>query len=130
MTDIALCGEHSRRQACRLIEAGRVSLNGKSASHTDVVEYCHGDDVFLQVEIDGSPIYPVANYSYWIYHKPVGIDCRLLPHDPSSIIHQLDLPTRVYPAGRLYKDSRGLLLLTNDGHLTQHLLHPDFGHYK
>ncbi|WP_164839192.1 RNA pseudouridine synthase [Shewanella livingstonensis] len=123
---LAVCGVASRRQAARLIDTGRVSINDQLGVHTDRV------DLFEMVTIlvDGKPILPVQAKQYFIYHKPVGIDCRLLAGDPHSLLHVLPDFPRLYPAGRLDKDSRGLLLLTNDGQLTQALMHPDFYHPK
>lgn len=116
---IAQSGLCSRRAASRLITAGRVSVNGQPASHT-----LHLPDAST-ICVDGKPLPTPAKLSYYLYHKPVGIDCNIRPEDPASIAAVLrDLPARLYPVGRLDKDSRGLLLLTNDGALTQRLLHP------
>ena len=116
---IAQSGLCSRRAASRLITAGRVSVNGEPASHT-----LHLPDA-SSICVDGKPLPTQAKLSYYLYHKPVGIDCNIRPEDPSSIAAVLHgLPARLYPVGRLDKDSRGLLLLTNDGALTHRLLHP------
>lgn len=116
---IAQSGLCSRRAASRLITAGRVSVNGQLVSHT-----LHLPDTST-ICVDGKPLPTPAKLSYYLYHKPVGIDCNIRPEDPASIAAVLrDLPARLYPVGRLDKDSRGLLLLTNDGALTQRLLHP------
>jgi 16S rRNA pseudouridine516 synthase len=122
---LAQCGVASRRQASRLIEAGRVQLNGNVASHADYIDEHNATSLL----VDGKAIAPEAKV-YWLYNKPVGIDCRLLEQDPSSLVHLLPASPRLYPAGRLDKDSRGLLLLTNDGELTHKLMHPDFHHHK
>ncbi|WP_244325724.1 pseudouridine synthase [Shewanella aestuarii] len=120
-----------------MIQAQRVCINGVLARHNDHVfvanEHQQAVDHLghlLSITVDGQALLPVSQKVYWLYHKPVGIDCRLLPDDPSSLLHQLPVSPRVYPAGRLDKDSRGLLLLTNDGDLTQRLMHPDFQHTK
>jgi 16S rRNA pseudouridine516 synthase len=123
---LAQCGVASRRQASRLIEVGRVQLNGHIASHSDRVNE-HNTSTLL---LDGKAIAMPETKVYLLYHKPVGVDCRLLKHDPTSLIHLLPTSPRLYPAGRLDKDSRGLLLLTNDGELTHKLIHPDFYHRK
>ncbi|QSX40123.1 pseudouridine synthase [Shewanella cyperi] len=125
---LAHAGVASRRQACRLIEAGRVTLDGRPAKHTDEVPVNDQSDIVVCV--DGKPVSLPCHHSYWLYHKPVGIDCRLRPEDPASLLHLLPTGTRVYPAGRLDKDSRGLLLLSDDGELTQRLMHPDYHHEK
>jgi len=127
---LALCGVASRRQAARFIEAQRVSINGKIAGHSDIV--CVESQVKMldDIRLDDVVISPPEPKVYWLYHKPVGIDCRLLAGDPASLLHHLPASPRVFPAGRLDKDSRGLLLLTNDGQLSQRLMHPDFHHTK
>ncbi|MEJ6476485.1 pseudouridine synthase [Pseudoalteromonas piscicida] len=113
------CGICSRRQASRLIDAGRVSVNGRPANHIDHVELT--DDII----VDSQPVSAPQARRLFVYHKPVGIDCKVNPNDPTSIYHVLPQSCRVYPIGRLDKDSRGLLLLTNDGALCQQLIHPD-----
>ena len=123
---LAVCGVASRRQSSRLIDAGRVTINGQLARHTDRVN----PNDRLIVLVDGVSIGAPQHKQYWLYHKPVGIDCRLLSDDPHSLLHVLPESPRLYPAGRLDKDSRGLLLLTNDGELTQALMHPVFHHPK
>jgi 16S rRNA pseudouridine516 synthase len=123
---LAVCGAASRRQAARLIDSGRVTLNHQLAQHTDRINLSEA----VTILVDGKPIMPMQQKQYWLYHKPVGIDCRLLADDPHSLLHVLPVSPRLYPAGRLDKDSRGLLLLTNDGQLTQALMHPDFYHSK
>lgn len=114
-------GYCSRRQASRLIEEGRVSVNDETAQHLTFVGY---DD---KICIDGEAI-DICNEKYYVaYHKPVGIDCNLTIGDPDSLLHVMpqSLP-RLFPIGRLDKDSCGLLLLTNDGELANKLLHPEF----
>ncbi|GGP91874.1 pseudouridine synthase [Shewanella ulleungensis] len=123
---LALCGVASRRQASRLIDCGRVTINQQIATHTELIDSLQSPDIC----VDGVAVLAPQEKQYWLYHKPVGIDCRLLINDPSSLIHLLPQTPRLYPAGRLDKDSRGLLLLTNDGELTQALMHPDFYHTK
>lgn len=121
---LAEAGVASRRGASRLIETGRVCIDGQQASHSDRVFDSN------RVTVDGEPLCPAQAKAYFLYHKPVGIDCRLRAEDPHSLIHCLPGDLRLFPAGRLDKDSRGLLLLTNDGELTQRLMHPDFHHQK
>ena len=68
---------------------------------------------------------------YLLYHKPVGVDCNIRADDPASLYQLLKtLPQRLFAVGRLDKDSSGLLLLTNDGQLSQRLMHPDYFHEK
>ncbi|QYJ81835.1 pseudouridine synthase [Shewanella aegiceratis] len=130
---LALTGYCSRRAASRLIRDGRVSLGDRLAKHTDSIELIEtpaGTQASLSVCVDGEPLPPIADKAYWIFNKAVGTDCRLLAEDTASLIHLLPQQPRLYPVGRLDKDSRGLLLLTNDGELTQKLMHPSFAHHK
>ncbi len=79
----------------------------------------------------GNLLLPSHEKHYVLYHKPVGIDCNLNPEKADSLYHLLQqFPMRLFPVGRLDKDSCGLVLLTNDGELAQRLLHPDFYHEK
>ncbi|WP_214000882.1 pseudouridine synthase [Arsukibacterium sp.] len=122
---IAQSGHCSRRAAERLITAGRVHVNGMAARHPDLVD---NSDRIL---IDDIRLIAQPARCYILYHKPVGIDCNNRPNDPASL-HQLlkTLPLRLFAVGRLDKDSSGMLLLTNDGALSQRLLHPDHYHSK
>ncbi|MCT7940787.1 RNA pseudouridine synthase [Shewanella holmiensis] len=127
---LALCGVASRRQSARLIEAQRVLINGRVAGHSDIICVEAHAQMVDDIRLDGVLISPPEAKVYWLYHKPVGVDCRLLVADPASLLHLLPASPRVFPAGRLDKDSRGLLLLTNDGFLSQRIMHPDFHHTK
>ena len=117
---IAHAGVCSRKQASRLIDEGVVSVNDRLANHIDHVDE---NDI---VVINNQQIKGAAELVYFAYHKPVGIDCKLNKNDSTSLIHHLPQLTRVYPIGRLDKDSRGLLILTNDGEFCNQLIHPDF----
>jgi len=122
---IAQSGYCSRRAAERLITQGVVSINGAVARHTD------GVSVLDQVCICGQPLAAQLSLQYWLYHKPVGVDCNNRPDNPASLYQVLRLlPQRLFAVGRLDKDSSGLLLLTNDGALSQRLMHPAYYHEK
>ena len=121
---IADAGHCSRRAASRLIDAGRVTVNDRPANHID-----HVNDQD-KIHIDGELLDSSNAKVYWLYNKPEGIDCVCKLDDENSIIHQLPKTPRVFPVGRLDKDSHGLLLLTNDGELCHRLIHPDFLHEK
>lgn len=127
---LAQCGIGSRREACRLIDAGRITLNGKIAKHTDLVQRDAQGLCLDSICLDTEPIVEAEALAYWIFNKAVGTDCRLLEQDKTSLLHLLPKTPRLYPVGRLDKDSRGLLLLTNDGELTHKLMHPSFAHSK
>lgn len=116
IADSGLC---SRRQASRLIDQGVVLVNHARANHIDHVDASDDISVFNQ------PLPQQAEKVYYAFYKPIGIDSKVRPDDPASIYHLLPKQQRVYPVGRLDKDSHGLLLLTNDGQLCQSLNHPD-----
>lgn len=119
---IGRSGYCSRRAASRLIDAGSVKVNGQLAGHLNFVSDTD------EISVDGKPL-TVNNTKYYIaYHKPVGIDCNVSLNDSASIVHHVDMPkdTRLFPIGRLDKDSRGLILLTNDGDCCHQLLSPQY----
>ncbi|SFD73975.1 pseudouridine synthase [Pseudoalteromonas denitrificans DSM 6059] len=117
-------GYCSRKQASRHIDNGDVLVNGQAANHIDHVN--EQDDITIL----GQKITVDINRVYYAYHKPVGVDCKLNIDDPASLLHHLPKVQRVYPIGRLDKDSRGLLILTNDGEFCNQMTHPDFEHEK
>lgn len=122
---IAQSGYCSRRAAERLIAQDVVSINGVPARHTD------GVSTLDQVSVHGQPLPAHPALQYFLYHKPVGVDCNNRPDDPASLYQILRLlPQRLFAVGRLDKDSSGLLLLTNDGGLNQRLMHPAYYHEK
>lgn len=118
---MAECGVASRRKAEEMIAEGRVTVNGVKISEmgTQVEE---GDEV----RVDGQLIRPETEKRYVMYHKPAGEVTTV--SDPEGrrcvLDHFRDYPVRLYPVGRLDYDSEGLLLLTNDGALTERMLHP------
>ena len=121
---IASAGYCSRKAASRLIESGVVTVNNIAATH--IMHVCDEDTICINHErLPGA-----AKKCYLIYNKPVGVDCVCEPHNKDSIIHQIDHTPRIFPVGRLDKDSHGLILLTNDGELCQRILHPDYYHEK
>ncbi len=87
----------------------------------------HQDQIF----IDGEPLCPTTGgKTYLLYNKPAGIDCVCDLNNAASIVHQIKFKHRIFPVGRLDKDSHGLMLLTNDGDLCHRVLHPDHHHEK
>lgn len=121
---LSLAGICSRRHAGRLIDAGLVTVNGQLAGHLTFVD---GNETIIA---DGKSATLPEQYHYIIYHKPVGIDCVFKADNPNSIINQLNLPMRLFPVGRIDKDSHGLMLLTNDGDWCNRLLSPQYEHPK
>ena len=123
---LSAAGVCSRRHGEALIRAGRVQVNGAS-----VVELgAKVDPERDRVAVDGVPVDPGQTAVYIALHKPPGYvtSCR---HPGKRIVLELvRVPQRVFPVGRLDKDSTGLLLLTNDGRLHHRLSHPSFDHEK
>lgn len=121
---IASSGLCSRREADRLIEEGRVTVNDIVAESG--MQVC-GDDVVL---VDGKNIIPETNDVYIAFNKPLGITCTTDSRDPSNIIDYIGYPERIFPIGRLDKNSSGLILLTNDGSIVNTLLRAENNHEK
>ena len=121
---LSAAGICSRRRAEAYILAGRVTVNGRPAALGDKAD--PGRD---RIEVDGAPL-PVPNpHTYIMLHKPRGYVTTLSDEKGRRTAAQLvaDCPARVWPVGRLDMDSEGLLLLTDDGALTQRLTHPSHG---
>ena len=123
---LSTAGVCSRRKGEELIQAGRVSLNGVVVTELGTKA---DPDVDL-VEMDGKPIHIDQDLVYIALNKPKNYVASCLHKDEKIVIDLVDVPQRVYPVGRLDKDSTGLLLLTNDGRLHHRLSHPSFDHEK
>lgn len=115
------CGVASRRRAEEFIAAGRVTVNGVRATIGD-----RADPEQDRILFDGRPVAPRAAPVYLMLHKPRGYVTTL--HDEKGRRCVADLvrgvPARVYPVGRLDRESEGLLLLTNDGEFANAMIHP------
>ena len=114
-------GVCSRREAEKLLQAGRVSCNGKICQLGDSAE--PETDVIC---LDGKPLPKQQEHVYIMLHKPRGYVTTLSDEKGRKDVTQLvkECGKRVYPVGRLDMDSEGLLLLTNDGDFAQRLMHP------
>lgn len=121
---ISETGFCSRRESDKLIEAKRVTINGKLAELGSSVE--PGDDV----RIDGQPIGAKKRTVYIVLNKPVGITCTTELHVKGNIVDFVNHPERIFPIGRLDKDSQGLILLTNDGDIVNKILRAENNHEK
>ena len=122
---IALSGIYSRRQAEDLIKQGQVILNGKKAEAGARASF--DDEIF----VNGKKINSKNTKLYIKLNKPRGYVCTNRAFkEEKNIFSLVDIKEKLFIAGRLDKDSRGLLLLTNDGDLTQKLTHPSFQHEK
>jgi 23S rRNA pseudouridine2604 synthase len=121
---LAETGACSRREADQWIEAGRVTVNGAPAVlGTQVNE---GDEVLL----DGRPLRPKPKRVYLALNKPVGVECTTDRDVPGNIVDFVGYPERIFPIGRLDKDSEGLILLTNDGDVVNVVLRAEHEHEK
>jgi 23S rRNA pseudouridine2604 synthase len=117
-------GTCSRREADQWIEAGRVTVNGAVAVlGTQVAD---GD----VVQVDGKPLPERPTRVYLALNKPVGIECTTDREVPGNIVDFVGHRERVFPIGRLDKDSEGLILLTNDGDVVNTVLRAEHEHEK
>lgn len=121
---LSSCGFCSRRQADRYLEEGRVTINGETAGVGDRVEQGQ------MVCVDGTEIRINEEKIVIAFHKPAGVVCTSSKKDKDNIIDYLHFDQRIYPVGRLDKESTGLILLTNDGELTDRILRGRNGHEK
>ncbi|HIY28207.1 MAG TPA: rRNA pseudouridine synthase [Firmicutes bacterium] len=118
---LADCGVASRRKAEELIAAGKVQVNGQTAHIGDKVDPAHD-----QVAVEGRPVKPAREKVYLMLHKPRGFITTMSDEMDRKCVAELvaDIPERVYPVGRLDRDSEGLLLMTNDGEFANAMTHP------
>jgi len=121
---ISSTGLCSRREADKLIEQGRVTVNGKKAQVGQTVE--EG----AMVKVNNKLIKPKNNNVYIALNKPVGITCTTERHVKGNIIDYVNYPERIFPIGRLDKPSEGLILLTNDGSIVNKILRAENKHEK
>jgi 23S rRNA pseudouridine2604 synthase len=121
---LAETGACSRREADQWIEAGRVTVNGAPAALGTQVN--DGDEV----RVDGAPLRPRPQRVYLALNKPVGIECTTDREVPGNIVDFVGYPERIFPVGRLDKDSEGLILLTNDGDIVNTILRAENEHEK
>jgi len=118
---LSQCGVASRRKCEEIIRAGRVAVDGVVVTEMGVRV-----EEGARVLVDGKPALREAEKRYILYHKPMGeVSTVSDPEGRATVLSRFrDFPVRLYPVGRLDYDTEGLLLLTNDGELTQNLLHP------
>ena len=121
---ISETGVCSRREADKWIDAGRVTCNGNPAALG--TQGGEGDVVC----IDGQPIGAKKKQIYIALNKPVGVTCTTEAHIEDNIIELVGYPERIFPIGRLDKDSEGLILLTNDGDIVNEILRAENNHEK
>ncbi len=120
---LAAAGVASRRVCEEMIEDGRVLINGEVATLGDKV-----DPSVDELRVDGAVVSIDSTRRTVLLNKPKGvISTASDTHDRDTVVDLVDADIRLYPIGRLDADSEGLILLTNDGGLTQRLTHPSFG---
>jgi len=123
LSEVGFC---SRRQADKLITSGRVFLNGKQAILGDKVS------IFDEVLVDNKKIKPaIKDKIYIAFNKPLGIVCTTdKKREKNNIIDYIKYPHRIFPIGRLDKNSEGLIFLTNDGDIVNKILRSKNNHQK
>jgi 23S rRNA pseudouridine2604 synthase len=121
---LALKNICSRREADELIQKNIVTINGRIAKLGDTV---NKSDTVL---VNNQKKEALKQYVYFAYNKPRGIVTHSPEKGQEDIAAKTDLPTGIFPIGRLDKDSHGLIIMTNDGRITEKLLHPDQNHEK
>jgi 23S rRNA pseudouridine2605 synthase len=124
---LADAGVASRRAAEALVVEGRVTVNGRAATVGQRV-----DPAADVLAVDGRPVVAPRRRTYLVMHKPAGVTSTVRDRHAERTVLDLLPPelrtgARLYPVGRLDKESEGLILLTDDGEWTQHLLHPRYG---
>jgi pseudouridine synthase len=121
---LAQAGLASRRAADRLIQDGRVAVNGVVIREVGSL----ADPLVDAIAVDGHPLPARETVRYVLLNKPRGyLTSRQDPHGRPVVTDLVEADVRLFPVGRLDADVEGLLLLTNDGALTHRLLHPRYG---
>ena len=113
LSDAGVC---SRREADRLVQDGRVMVDGKTAVLGMQIQ--EGQEIL----VNGKKVRREEKKVLLLFHKPRGIECTANPKIKKNVISYIDYPIRIYYIGRLDKDSEGLLLLTNQGELVNKMM--------
>ena len=120
---LARVGFGSRRICEELISDGRVTVNGDIAVLGRRVNVAHDD-----IRVDGAPVGVLPGLVYYLLNKPEGVITTASDeHGRGTVLGLVPEEPRVFPVGRLDRDTTGLLIITNDGQLAQHLTHPSKG---
>ena len=120
-------GSYSRRAVDKLIQAERISINGQTAKLGDKVS--DGDEIKVDGEVINKgkkKIKPV----FLMFNKPIGIECTTDTNTKNNIIDFIGYPRRIFPIGRLDKDSECLIFLTNDGDVVNEILRSENNNEK
>ncbi|MCD5385265.1 rRNA pseudouridine synthase [Candidatus Gracilibacteria bacterium] len=118
-------GVCSRRKAEEYIERGLVKVNGQIAKIGESIIAGKDEVVLLNKAIEEQ-----KKFVYYKLNKPRGIETTCAQHNKKNIVDIMDIKERVFPIGRLDKDTTGLILMTNDGRLANFLMHPKYEHSK
>ena len=121
LSETGMC---SRRQADQWIGDGRVQVNGLPAGLG--AQVAEGDEV----QVDGQPVARRESNVYLALNKPIGVTCTTERHVDGNIIDFINHPQRIFPIGRLDKDSEGLILLTSNGDIVNEILRSENNHEK
>ncbi len=121
LSEVGFC---SRREADRLIQQSKVTINGKIAVLGDQV------DDQDKIKVNGRPINPHRDFVYIALNKPVGITSTTDQSIKGNIVDFMNYPKRIFHVGRLDKDSEGLILMTNDGDIVNQILRAENAHEK
>lgn len=121
---LAQCGVCSRREADRLIEAGRVLVDGEVAPVG--MKILPASNVL----VDGKSIKKEEEMIFIAFNKPVGVECTAAKDVENNIVDYIGMDKRIYPVGRLDKNSQGLILLTNNGDIVNKIMKASAGHEK
>ncbi len=118
---LAECGVASRRKSEELIELGKVRVNGNVASIGDKINPKKDT-----VTVSGKKVIKQQSFTYILLHKPRGFITTMSDEMDRKCVAELikDVPARIYPVGRLDRDSEGMLLFTNDGEFANAMTHP------
>jgi 23S rRNA pseudouridine2605 synthase len=123
---LARAGLGSRRSCEAIIEAGRVQVNGRTATLGQSADVSQD-----RITVDGAALRLRREPTYIAFHKPAGVVSTARPQDERpTVVDLVPSDHRLFPVGRLDADSEGLLLLTDDGDAAQRLSHPRYGHEK
>lgn len=121
LSDAGVC---SRREADRLVEKGKVKVDGKPATTGMKVSFNQ------KITVNGKPVVRNENMVLIAVNKPVGIECTSDRKNKDNIIDYVGYPTRIYTIGRLDKNSHGLILMTNDGSIVNKISKSANAHEK
>ena len=123
---LSTAGVCSRRQGEKYMLEGRIRVNGKRVTELGTRVEPKTD----RIEVDGEAVALNQKTLYIALNKPKGYIASCKQQKDKTVLDLINIPQRIYPIGRLDKDSTGLLILTNDGRVHHRLLHPSFDHEK